>query len=196
MVKVALTGNYGSGKSTVLAIFRAMGALCVDADRIVVELLEDRGVLDQIKTAAGGEVFDGDGLSKKKLANLIFTDKAVRGAVEGIIHPMVLARIDEEISKAAGKAAIAFIEMPLLYEKGYESTFDKVIAVYADEQTALARLEQNGVSREKAKQRLAVQMPIAQKMQKADYVINNQGDLEETARQALRIYEELAGKRA
>ncbi len=189
---MALTGNYGSGKSTVLAIFKRLGALCIDADRIVAELLEDGDVLERIRKAAGDGVFEGDGLSKNKLAGLIFTDGAARAAVEGIIHPMAIGRIEEALSKSG--AEVAFVEVPLLYEKGYEGAFDKVIAVYADEQTALARLEEGGVSRESARQRLAVQMAIAQKIKRADYVINNQGDIEETARQARRIYEDLAGK--
>ena len=190
MVKVALTGNYGSGKSTVLGIFRRFGAFCINADSIVAELLEDKDVLERIRKTAGSEVFDGSGLSKKKLANIIFTDKAVREAVEGIIHPVVIARIDGELSRS--DAAVGIIEVPLLYEKSYEGAFDKVIAVYTDERTALSRLENSGVSRESAKQRLAAQMPIGQKMKRADYVIDNQGNLEETRKQAWRIYKELS----
>ncbi len=169
-----------------------MGALCIDADRVVAGLLEDRDVLERIRKAAGSGVFEGDELSKKKLAELIFTDRPAREAVEGIIHPMVMERIEAELSKSGAEMAV--VEVPLLYEKGYEDIFDKVIAVYADEQTALARLGESGVSRESARRRLAVQMPADQKIKKADYVINNQGDIGETAAQAGRIYGELTGK--
>lgn len=195
MVKAALTGNYGSGKSTVLAIFRRMGALCIDADRIVAGLLEDPSVLRRIRRAAGGGVFDDGGLSKRKLADLIFADRHAREAVEGIIHPLVMERIERELLKAekGQKQKAAFIEMPLLYEKGYEGAFDKVVAVYAAPGTALARLQKSGISRKDASRRLAVQMPIARKIEKADYVIDNQDGQELTIRQAGRIYKELTG---
>lgn len=170
-----------------LGIFRQFGAFCINADGIVAELLEDRDVLEGIKKTAGGRVFDGGGLSKKKLADLIFTDKTAREAVEAVIHPMVMARIERELSDSG--AGVGVVEIPLLYEKGYESAFDKVVAVYADEQTALARLEKAGIPRKNAKQRLAVQMPIDQKIKRADYVIDNRDGFEETRRQAMRIYE-------
>ncbi len=193
MVKVALTGNYGSGKSRVLSVFREMGAFCIDADRIVAELLEDREVLDMIRKAAGDGVFEEEKLSKKKLAGLIFADPAVRASVEGIIHPLVIKEIEESLSKNSS-APIAFIEIPLLYEKGYEHMFDRVIAVYVDEKTALARLMAQGIPPASARQRLSVQMPLLEKVARADYVINNQGAIEETIWQAKRIFEELSPK--
>ncbi len=192
MLKVALTGNYGSGKSRVLQAFSDMGALCMDADRIVAGLLEDPGVLEMIRKAAGDGVFVGGRLSKRKLADLIFADAAVRGAVEGIIHPLAIRKIDETLEKTKNsRTAVAFIEIPLLYEKGYERLFDKVIAVYVDESTALARLMAQGISPDSARQRLSVQMPLLEKVARADYVINNQGGMEETVWQARRIFDEL-----
>ncbi len=190
MLKVALTGNYGSGKSRVLSVFGEMGALCINADRIVAGLLEDPEVLGMIRKVAGDGVFEGDRLSKKKLADLIFADAAVRGAVEGIIHPFAIKKIDETL-KENSRAAMAFIEIPLLYEKGYEQMFDRVIAVYVDERTALERLMEQGISPASARQRLSVQMPLLEKVARADYVINNQGGIEETVWQARRIFEEL-----
>ncbi len=191
MVKVALTGNYGSGKSRVLSVFREMGAFCIDADRVVAGLLEDRKVLEMIEKAAGSGVFEEGKLSKKKLAGLIFSEPSVRASVEGIIHPMTIRNIEKALAENS-QAHIAFIEIPLLYEKGYECMFDKVIAVYVDEKTALARLTVQGVSPESARQRLSVQMPLLEKIARADYVINNQGSIEETMWQARRIFEELA----
>ncbi len=178
-----------------LSIFRSLGALCIDADRIVAGLLEDRPVLRRIRRAAGAGVFDDGILSKKRLADLIFADRKVREAVEGILHPIVMERIEKELLKAAKKTGAAFVEVPLLYEKGYEGAFDKVVAVYADPRTALARLERSGISRESAMKRLRVQMPIARKIKRADYVIDNQNGMELTARQARRVYGELAGER-
>lgn len=194
MLKAALTGNYGSGKSAVLAIFRRLGAICIDSDRIVAGLLEDRAVLGRIRQVAGGGVFaqKGGGLSREKLARLIFSDRRARGAVEGIIHPLVMEVIEKEFLKT--KAGVVVVEVPLLYEKGFEGVFDKVISVYAGERTALARLQKKGIARKDALRRLAAQMPTARKIEKADYVIDNEGGMELTERQASRIYKELTGR--
>ena len=194
MVKAALTGNYGSGKSRVLSIFREMGAFCIDADRIVAGLLEKKEVLEKIKMAAGDGVFEDEKLSRKKLAELIFSDPAARKAVEGIIHPLAIREIEESLAKQKSSRAyrVALVEIPLLYERGYEGMFDKVITVYVDEKTALGRLMALGISPADARQRLSVQMPLLEKVARADYVINNQGGIEETVWQAKRIYEELS----
>lgn len=192
MVKAALTGNYGSGKSTVLEIFRRLGAVCIDADRIVAGLLEDRAVLRRIRRAAGGGVFEGGGLSRQKLADLIFSDRRAREAVEGILHPMVMERMEKELLKT--KTGVVIAEVPLLYEKGLEGAFDKVIAVYAAERTALARLQKKGIAREDALRRLAAQMPIARKIEKADYVIDNGDGMDLTERQVCRVYNFLGGE--
>lgn len=189
MVRVALTGNYGSGKSSILKYFREFGAFCINADEIVGELLEDPAVLEKLRKLAGDGVFEGGRLSKKRMADAVFSDSALRKAVEDLMHPMVLARV-EELSSGPG-SGIVFIEIPLLFEKGYEGMFDKVITVYTEQETALGRLEKAGVPRQEALRRLCVQMPISQKAKRADYVINNEGTPEEARRQARRIYDEL-----
>lgn len=175
-----------------LSIFREMGALCIDADRIVAGLLEDLEVLRKIKETAGDSVFEGEKLSKKKLAGLIFTSPEMRGMVEGIIHPLAIKEINKILSENSGAFPIAVVEIPLLYEKGYEGMFDKVITVFVDEKTALARLMAQGIPPASVRQRLSVQMPLLQKVARADYVINNQGGIEETKWQSERIFEELS----
>lgn len=192
MVKVALTGNYGSGKSFILGIFRQLGALCISADEIVGELLERPDVLEKIRALAGDDVLEpapegGMRVRKQMLAELIFADADLRRSVEDVIHPLVLWRIEETVRNSDAKVAV--VEIPLLFERGYEGMFDKTIAVYADEEIALGRLEKAGVNRRDAIKRLRVQMPPMEKVKKADYVINNQGTPEQTRWQVGRLYE-------
>ncbi len=173
-----------------LGLFARHGAFCLDADRIVAELLSERDVLERIKRVAGCEVFEGNGkLIKKRLADRIFSDSALRKCVEDIIHPLVTDRINKELSSA--NAPVAIVEMPLLFEKGLEGMFQKTITVSTDEEVALERLEEAGFTREDALKRLGVQMPNTEKARRADYVIKNEGTKEETGRQAERVYQEL-----
>jgi len=96
VLTVALTGNYGMGKSTVLGMFRKLGAFTVGADELVDRLLGDAGVLERLRGVLGETVFSGDGsLDRARVASIIFRDKGKREAVEGILHPLVFERIDE-----------------------------------------------------------------------------------------------------
>jgi dephospho-CoA kinase len=190
---VGLTGNYGTGKSSVLRMFGELGAIVIDADNIVDSLLEDRSVLEKIKEMLGGKVFSGDGrLDRVKVATLIFQERKLRDTLEGILHPLVFQRMEDTLRDVKGEESIAVIEVPLLFEKGYAWRFDRTITVYAKEETSLRRLEQSGVLRTDALMRMRAQMPIGEKMERADYVIDNSGSLDQTRSQVAEIYGMLA----
>ncbi|MDA8156118.1 MAG: dephospho-CoA kinase [Actinomycetota bacterium] len=189
MIRAALTGNYGSGKSSVLGFFAELGACCLSADDIVKELLSDPMILQRIHSAFGGAVFEGEQLQKKKLASIIFSDPAGRERLEAILHPPVLEKIDNAI--AACKGDVAVVEIPLLFECGYESRFDVAMDVYADNETALARLEKNGIPRQEAAGRLQAQLPALEKARRAGIIINNQGSVKQARWQVGRIYRRL-----
>jgi dephospho-CoA kinase len=121
---------------------------------------------------------DGEGaIDKKKIADIIFEDDEMRKAFEGIIHPLVMDKVRARI--AASDAEVAVVEVPMLFEGGHESGFDKVIAVYADENVALDRLTMAGIPREDIVRRLMCQMPIAEKISRSDFAIDNNGTPEE-----------------
>ncbi|MDA8174045.1 MAG: dephospho-CoA kinase [Nitrospiraceae bacterium] len=189
MIRAALTGNYGSGKSSVLGFFAELGACCLSADDIVRELLSDPMILQKIRSAFGGAVFEEGQLQKKKLAALVFSDPASRCRLESILHPPVLERIENTV--AACKGDLAVVEIPLLFECGYEARFDVAMDVYADDETALARLEKNGIPRQEAARRLQAQLPALEKARRAGIVINNQGSAKQARWQVDRIYRRL-----
>lgn len=195
MLVAGLTGNYGMGKSTVLSMFRDLGALTLDADKVVDMLLSDAAVLRKIREAFGDGVFLGGGrLDRPALASIIFRDTEKREALEGILHPLVFERLESFLAETEGRrsaAEVVVVEIPLLFEKGYMQRFDRKITVYTDEEVALSRLEQKGIARGQALSRLQTQMAIEEKIRMADFRIDNGGTLRETAEQVQTIYARL-----
>lgn len=193
MLVVGLTGNYGMGKSAVLAMFRELGAVTLDADMIVEVLLEEKGVLDEVMALFGSEVFDGAGrLDKRKVADIIFKEPTLRIALENILHPLVFERIRAFINGMNNSDKIVIIEAPVIFERGYQNRFDRIITVYASLETAIMRLKEHGVSEEKAMQRISSQFPIDKKIAGSDFIIDNNGSMEDTRIQVERIYRKLS----
>ncbi len=192
MLVVGLTGNYGMGKSTVLLLFKKLGALTLDTDKIVSKLLIKPLILEKIKSVFGREVFNDKGsLNKEKIADIIFKNNKLRRRLEDILHPLVLEEIQYFLKKRRDRSQIAIIEIPLLFERGYVERFNRSIVVYTKEDVALQRLEIQGINREKALNRLKSQLPIELKIKKADYLIDNNGTIKETKAQVEIIYKNL-----
>jgi dephospho-CoA kinase len=192
MLLVGLTGNYGMGKSTVLAMFKKLGAHVIDSDEIVKILLEEKSVLAQVKKVLGSRVFRSNGsLDKGKVADAIFKDNRLRQAMEDLMHPLVFDRIHSLLGGIKNKDKVIIIEVPLLFERNYGSGFNRTITVHTEEDTALYRLENKGVNREEALLRTRAQLPIDEKVRKSDYCIDNKGSSEETLAQVKEIYKKL-----
>lgn len=194
---VALTGNYGMGKTTVLGMFRELGAATLKTDEIVGALLNDASVLRTIREEFGDGVFSDDGeLNRKKLSSIVFRDSNKRDTLEKILHPLVFKRMDEFLKEEANNETrnkLVVIEIPLLFEKGYMGRFSKNIVVYTDEETAFRRLQASGITRDNAMMRLNAQMPIGEKVKRADFVVDNSGSLEHTKAQVKETYQRLVG---
>ncbi len=192
MLLVALTGNYGMGKSTVLSLLRKFGISTLDADKIVESLLRKKEILKKIKHLMGDTVFNENGsLNKKLVAEVIFKKPPLRRSIEDLIHPIVFEKIKDFVEKMNAHDKILVIAVPLVYERGYENRFDKTIVVNTTEETALTRLEMNGVPRKDALLRLKAQLPIAEKMKRADFLIDNNGTLNDTKIQVQNLYKKL-----
>jgi dephospho-CoA kinase len=192
MLLVGLTGNYGTGKSIVLSQFEKLGAITLDSDKIVESLLSEEEVINKIKGLLGNQVFDEDGnLMKKKVADLIFKNDILKSYLEDLLHPLVFEKIKGFLKTITNQFAVVVIEVPLLFERGYEGRFKRTVTVVTDEQTAFQRLEKSGVSRDDAQQRIRSQLPIEVKTTKSDFVIDNNGTLEETMTQVTAIYKRL-----
>lgn len=192
MLVIGLTGNYGMGKSTVLKIFRDLGATVIDTDSLVRAALNDETILERIRGVLGNDVFLSDrSLDKAKTASVIFRDKGLRDKMEEILHPIVLKGIDallDKISRETTGEGVVVVEIPLLFEKGYDNKFSRTITVYSEIETAIRRLENAGISLEDAVMRLNVQMPVEEKKRKSDFVIDNNSDLSRTELQVRDIY--------
>lgn len=193
MLIAGLTGNYGMGKSTVLSMFRKLGAVTIDADKIVGSLLKQKPVLNRIKKVFEKNVFDKQGrLDKKKVAEKVFERKRLRKSLENYLHPLVFQKINQFIKGFKSKKKIFIVEVPLLFEGGYQDRFDKVITVYAKKNTALKRLAESGITHQSAEQRLKNQLPIKEKLKKTDYKVDNSKKILQTSAQVREVYKKLA----
>ncbi|MCG6551452.1 MAG: dephospho-CoA kinase [Candidatus Magnetominusculus sp. LBB02] len=181
-----LTGNIGSGKSSVLAMFKSLGARVISADGIVKRLLTEQETLSKIRAALGDGVFSEDGtLDKQKTAGLVFNNEALRKRLEKIIHPAVMS----EIRDYALPDEITIAEVPLLFEGGFTSMVNYVITVTAPKEIVFERLGKKGqLSKEDIAKRLACQIPDEKKAADSDFVVINSGSIEDTERQVREIY--------
>lgn len=195
MVKAALTGNYGMGKSYVLSLFRQFGAVTLDSDRIVEILLKKPDVIRKTIKIFGKEVLAKDGsLNKTIIARKIFNNNEIREKYEALLHPLVLAEVDSFIEKLCGQNRIVIVEVPLLFEKGYEQNFEYTITVFTTQKTAVDRLMKEGISRSDVLQRYTAQLPVLDKINKSTYVIDNNGSKKETRTQVGEIFTSLSKK--
>ena len=193
MIRVALTGGIASGKSHVRALFARLGVPTIDADQLAREAVAPGSqALSAIVKRFGPLVLDRSGaLDRRALATIVFTDPAARRDLEAIVHPPVQQgtnRWFEALDPAAHGYAIA--DIPLLYEVGRDRDFAKVIVAACDPETQLARvMARDAVTEAEARQRLAAQMPIADKIRRADFVIDTGGSFEDTERQVRAVDE-------
>ncbi|MBL0386273.1 dephospho-CoA kinase [Tumebacillus sp. ITR2] len=192
-----LTGSIATGKSTVSALFEALGAVIIDADKIVRQVQQPgQKAYEDIVEAFGEEILLPDGaLDRAKLGALVFGNEANRTRLNGIVHPRVREERDRQTQAALAldPNAVIIWDIPLLIETGMHTQVDKTIVVYVDAETQLARLlSRDELPLEAARQRIAAQMPIEEKKRYADFLIDNRGTLQETQAQVRKIWEELA----
>lgn len=192
-----LTGNIGSGKSTVAAMLREAGIPVLDADRISREVTAPGGrAYDAVVQAFGrGIVRDDGSIDRKRLGEIVFSDPASRERLERITHPAILEGMKEALAELArrGRRA-AVVEATLIHESGRKGLFEAVISVTCDRETAISRLAaRDGMSRSQAEARLRAQMDADRKAGASDYVIDNSGSLDETRRQIDKIARILLG---
>jgi dephospho-CoA kinase len=196
MLKVGLTGGIASGKSTVSRMFAGFGAKVLDADEVAREvLIPGQPAWTRLRQAFGQEFFRPDGTVKRKqLRKLVFADAEKRSQLNAIVHPEVMKGISRrsESWSSADQAGVLLVDVPLLLEVGVANRFDKVVVVYVSESIQIQRLlQRDGISEEEAQQALKVQMALSQKVEQADYLIDNSGTLEETRIQVEKVWEEL-----
>lgn len=190
MIKVGLTGNIGSGKSTVAQMFRILGIPLHPADTIARSLLETSLVKKELLGAFGSSVFDGEGVDRKKLAAIVFHDKEALDSLNAIIHPRVRAHLEGWLDEHRHYPYV-IQEAAILFESGFYSFFDRVILVSCPEEITIQRvMDRDSISREDVLVRLKNQWPEVKKIPHSDYIINNDGS-ELLIPQILAIHKEL-----
>lgn len=198
MIIVGLTGSIGMGKSTVLGMFRELGARVWNADDAVHRLYAKGGAaVGPIGAAFPDCVIRGE-VDRAKLSQLMIRDRTILSRIEAIVHPLVAEDRAAFVDQARESGAdIAVLDIPLLYEKGYQGGFDAVVVVSAPPAVQRARvLARPGMSAEKLEAILARQTPDAEKRRLADYVVATDRPLEATREEVRRIVADLKRRAA
>lgn len=190
MIRVALTGNIGMGKTTAAKIFRSYGAFLLNTDDVVKELLNKDFVITRVCDVFGRDIAKDGHIDKKTLAEIVFKDDKKLRNLEDILHPLVFEEVERFLSENNSEG-VFIVEAPVLFERGYQRLFDKTITVFCDENVAIKRLVSKGFSTQDAISRLQSQMPIDKKCGLSDFVINNNGSIEELKQQVFAIYQKL-----
>jgi dephospho-CoA kinase len=193
---IGLTGGIASGKTSVAEWFRARGVTVADADKIVHRLYEQDRIIDQVEKEFGSGYIAGGKIDRIQLGKLVFSDPAAKHKLEKIIHPYVWDEITGYMKKAREKGErVLILDIPLLYETGWDKHTDEVWVVYAPQEVQAKRLAQrNKIAEEEALKRIASQMPMQDKLARADRVINNAGAWADTEAQLFELWEEIQKK--
>jgi dephospho-CoA kinase len=191
VLRVGLTGGIASGKSTIREIFAKLGAVTIDADKLVAELYRPGAAgHEALVRTYGREILRADGeIAREKLAAIAFRSPEDAQKLNRLIHPLVLDEADRRIASVAG--GIVIVEATLLVEAGAVQRYDKLVVVDVDPETQIARGVARGVSREELARRIANQLPREERLRHADYVIQNDGDLAAAERRTREVYRQL-----
>lgn len=167
--RIALTGGIACGKSEVARILNGLGVETIDADDVVHELLPDPA-------------------ERRRIAAEVFADPARRRALEARLHPLVRDRIDRFLRERAAAGRLALAVIPLLFETHWDENYDIIACVASVRETQIERMiARRGSTREEAEARLGAQLPVAEKAAKSQYVINNNGSVEDLQRETERF---------
>jgi dephospho-CoA kinase len=188
---IGITGSFKTGKTTALNIFRKLGAEIINADEIAHECFLRQEVLLAIKRhfQASDNIVENDVINRRRLAEIVFNNGDELKWLNSLIHPLVIQEIEkrlENISKKNQQALVA-IEIPLLYEADMEYLVDEVIILSAKKEIQIKRALKEGFTREDALNRIESQFDLLKKEECGDFVIDNNGSMENTRQQIIDI---------
>lgn len=189
---IGITGSFGSGKSSVAGMFASLGARVINADIIAHRLMRPgSAIYREILRAFGRQIIGrGGAIERKKLARIVFGNRASLRKLNRIVHPEVIAVIQKEISRAGKRMLV--LDAPLLIETGLSKEVDALIVVRSTRKNQVERLLKKGIStRADIIKRIKSQMALSKKMRLADFIIDNNGSLENTRIQVKKIYRSL-----
>jgi dephospho-CoA kinase len=193
---IAVTGGIGSGQSTVCTRLLERGCRIIDVDKKAKQIInKDAALQRELKKVFGEKIFSADGkLNRKLLAQIAFKEESNTLQLNNLIHPRMVAEVVEEMESArfSGKYPLIVIDAALIYEISIEQMFDAIIVVYASMENRIKRvMERDGLSRREIITRVRRQIPLDDKKQWADFVVDNNGSLEDLKRQTDQIFEKL-----
>jgi len=185
---LGVTGSMGSGKSTVARMFKGKDCQIIDADKLAhASLSVGSPVYKKIIASFGNGILEGSkGINRVKLARLAFADKAVLSRLNNIVHPAVIAEIKKSI-KGSGKKII-ILDAALIIETGLKKMVDKLVVVKADREQLILRSQKRlALSKNEVIRRMKYQISQNAKMRRADFIIDNSGQISETRKQVSEI---------
>lgn len=196
---IGLTGGIASGKTLISNILAEFGLPIIDADIIAREVVKpgENAWLDIVNTFGRDILHDDGDLDRKKLGKIVFGDQEALDKLNNITHPAVLTKINKKIEllKKENKNQAVVVVVPLLFESGMDKIMDEVWVVDVEPEIQLKRLIlRENLTLEEATQRINSQMPLAEKIARADKVINNSGDIDSTREAVIGLSKELMVK--
>lgn len=190
---VAITGSIACGKSTVSNYLISLGYSVVDADKIGHQILFDTVVKEKLIASFSNSILTNNEIDRAKLGAIVFNDKEALNKLNNITHPRIKEIIKEQILY---NEPIQFLDIALLFEANFTNLVEKIIVVHVDEDVQLARLiTRNNLSKNDALKKITSQIPSVEKVKLADYVIDNNGSIENTHKQIDEILEILKGEK-
>ncbi|HTU80663.1 MAG TPA: dephospho-CoA kinase [Candidatus Acidoferrales bacterium] len=195
-MRIGLTGGIGSGKSAVAEVFAELGAFVIDTDLLAREAVaaNSDGLREIARTWP--QVVSGGALDRNALAQIVFGDPSARERLNAIVHPHVRRLAMERESHAAPEQLIVHV-VPLLFETGYDRLVDKTVLVVAPPAQRLARVvARDRIDETEVRARMAAQMPPDEARRRADYVIENNGDMAALRARTIEVYRDLKPSRA
>lgn len=193
---IGVTGGIASGKTTVSRVFERFGAEVIDADQLSREMVEnDPAILDRLVASFGREILREDGsLDRRKLGRVVFGNRENLEKLNRTIHPPILAELTRRMEEAKGSGKAVVIDAALLVECDFLSPLDKLVLVVTDREKQVERLvERVGLSEVEAQQRIDSQLGAEEKQGFADYIIYNNGSLEELEQRAEELWGRMIG---
>jgi dephospho-CoA kinase len=173
---IGLTGNIATGKSTIANIFKEHGIPVIEADQIGWKLLDRKDIKEHIETICG-DILKKGRIDRKKLGKVVFSNKEKLHLLNAIIHPPLLKEL--KLATADSKERILVVNAALIFEWGIEGWFDKILLVTSPDEQQINRLTSKQLTRKEAIQRMQAQMPDKDKIERCDFIIENNGTLEE-----------------
>ena len=190
---IGLTGGIACGKSNISRALKEAGVPVIDADEISRNVTAKGGIaLPAIRKAFGDQVFDGEELNRRALSDIVFADPQAREALNGIIHPMVLAEIHRQMDETDGPVVM---DVPLLFEVGMDSWCQEIWCAYVPQKEQVRRVRKRGkITYAEALRRIHSQMPVMEKRKRADHVIRTTSTKEESGKIALALWQNVINR--